>query len=70
MERVGAKLAGWGTIREEHYALLDEGYAVLEKIQADTDRDNFLGAEQSKEYGLIDDILVSRNKLAEQAAKD
>jgi len=33
----------------------------LEKIQADTDRDNFLGAEESKKYGLIDEILVSRS---------
>jgi ATP-dependent Clp protease protease subunit len=33
----------------------------MDKIQADTDRDNFLGAEQAREYGLIDEILVSRN---------
>ena len=32
----------------------------MDRIQSDTDRDNFLGAEQSKEYGLIDEILVSR----------
>ena len=32
----------------------------MEKIQTDTDRDNFLGAEEAKEYGLIDEILVSR----------
>src|SRR5210317_1850372 len=32
----------------------------LDKIQTDTDRDNFLGAEESRDYGLIDEILVSR----------
>jgi len=32
----------------------------MDKIQADTDRDNFLGAEEAREYGLIDEILVSR----------
>ena len=32
----------------------------MDKIQTDTDRDNFLGAEEAKEYGLIDEILVSR----------
>jgi ATP-dependent Clp protease protease subunit len=32
----------------------------MDKIQVDTDRDNFLGAEQAKEYGLIDEILVAR----------
>lgn len=30
----------------------------LEKIQADVERDYFMEADQAKEYGLIDDILV------------
>ncbi len=42
----------------------------MEKIQHDTDRDNFLGAEQSKDYGLIDQILVSRKEIAKQNATD
>ncbi len=29
----------------------------LEVIEHDTERDNFMTAEQSKEYGLIDDIF-------------
>ncbi len=29
----------------------------LERIQADTDRDNFMLAEEAKAYGLIDQIL-------------
>jgi ATP-dependent Clp protease protease subunit len=37
----------------------------MERIQADTDRDNFMGAEQSRDYGLIDDILVARGAPAE-----
>jgi ATP-dependent Clp protease protease subunit len=37
----------------------------MERIQADTDRDNFMGAEQSRDYGLIDQILVSRQAAAE-----
>jgi ATP-dependent Clp protease protease subunit len=37
----------------------------LEKIQTDTDRDNFLGADQARDYGLIDEILVSRKAHAE-----
>jgi ATP-dependent Clp protease protease subunit len=32
----------------------------LDKIQGDTDRDNFMGAEQAKEYGLIDEIIDRR----------
>jgi ATP-dependent Clp protease protease subunit len=30
----------------------------LEKIERDTDRDNFLSAEEAKEYGLIDEVIV------------
>jgi ATP-dependent Clp protease, protease subunit len=32
----------------------------LEKISFDTDRDNFMGADQAKEYGLIDEVLLYR----------
>ena len=33
----------------------------LEKIQQDTDRDNFLSSAQAVDYGLIDKVLTSRN---------
>lgn len=33
----------------------------LEKIQQDTDRDNFLSSQQAVDYGLIDKVLTSRN---------
>ncbi|WP_088809773.1 MULTISPECIES: ATP-dependent Clp endopeptidase proteolytic subunit ClpP [Listeria] len=36
---------------------------TLEVIARDTDRDNFMDAEQAKEYGLIDDIVVNKNNL-------
>ena len=32
----------------------------LETIQRDTERDNFMNAEQSKEYGLVDEVVGSR----------
>jgi ATP-dependent Clp protease protease subunit len=32
----------------------------LERIAADVERDHFLSAEESKQYGLVDDILVKR----------
>ena len=32
----------------------------IETIAKDTDRDNFMTAEQAKTYGLIDEIIVSR----------
>lgn len=33
----------------------------LDKIQKDTDRDFFMTAEVAKEYGIIDEVLVSRD---------
>lgn len=32
----------------------------LEQVEKDTDRDNYLSAEEAKEYGLIDEIFVKR----------
>jgi ATP-dependent Clp protease, protease subunit len=32
----------------------------IEKIQVDTDRDNFLGADDAVNYGLVDKVLMSR----------
>ncbi len=32
----------------------------LEKVAADTERDNFMSAEQAKNYGLIDEIIPPR----------
>jgi ATP-dependent Clp protease protease subunit len=34
-----------------------------EQILNDTDRDNFMGAEQAKTYGLVDDVLYQREGL-------
>ncbi|MDW4124454.1 ATP-dependent Clp endopeptidase proteolytic subunit ClpP [Staphylococcus saprophyticus] len=30
----------------------------IEKIEQDTDRDNFLSAEEAKDYGLVDQVMV------------
>ncbi|MBU0900239.1 ATP-dependent Clp endopeptidase proteolytic subunit ClpP [bacterium] len=38
----------------------------LEKIQRDTDRDFFMTAEIAKEYGIIDEILLSRESKEEK----
>jgi ATP-dependent Clp protease protease subunit len=34
----------------------------VETIERDTDRDNFLSAEESVKYGLVDKVLLSRNE--------
>jgi ATP-dependent Clp protease protease subunit len=36
---------------------------ALEKVRVDTDRDNFMGGEQAKAYGLIDAVLERRGQL-------
>ncbi|MDR1853303.1 MAG: ATP-dependent Clp endopeptidase proteolytic subunit ClpP [Azoarcus sp.] len=33
----------------------------VEQIEKDTDRDNFLSAEEAKEYGLIDKVMTTRD---------
>ena len=32
----------------------------LEKVAADTDRDNFMSADEAKEYGIIDTVITDR----------
>ena len=38
---------------------------ALEKIRLDTERDNFMGANEAREYGLIDEILAVREAPAQ-----
>lgn len=33
----------------------------MEEIERDTDRDHFMSAQEAKEYGLIDDVITSRD---------
>ena len=35
---------------------------TVEKVALDTERDNFMSAEESKAYGLIDQVLTHRVK--------
>ena len=37
----------------------------LEKLQLDTERDNYMSAQQAKEYGLIDEVITHRQGIAE-----
>ena len=34
----------------------------IEIVEQDTDRDNYMSAQEAKDYGLIDDIFVTRKK--------
>ena len=48
-------------IKEKLNQLLSEQTGQpLERIQQDTERDNFMTAAQAAEYGLVDKVLTSR----------
>lgn len=48
-------------IRERlNNVLADHTGQPLDRIQSDTDRDNFMSATDAKEYGLIDEVLSRR----------
>ena len=50
-------------IRQKLNALLANHTGQTEdRIQQDTERDNFMNAEQSKDYGLIDSVLQKRHE--------
>jgi ATP-dependent Clp protease protease subunit len=35
----------------------------MKKVQADTERDNFMSAVEANQYGIIDKVLASREEL-------
>ena len=50
-------------IRERLNTILAERTGQpLEKIQMDTERDNFMSADEAKEYGLIDEVRTKANR--------
>ncbi|NLW44463.1 MAG: ATP-dependent Clp endopeptidase proteolytic subunit ClpP [Syntrophomonadaceae bacterium] len=51
-------------MREKLNRILSERTGqTLERIQADTDRDYFMTAEEAKEYGIIDEVLYQPKRL-------
>ncbi len=48
--------------------LADDTGQPIDKIQKDTDRDFVMSAEESREYGLIDEVIVTREPAAVAAA--
>jgi ATP-dependent Clp protease protease subunit len=58
------------TVRSRLNKLLAEHTGKTESdIDRDTERDNFMSAEQSVEYGMIDKVLTSRDNTDEASAK-
>ena len=42
----------------------------LENVQRDTERDNFMSAEQARDYGLVDAVLDQRSNIPEEEASE
>lgn len=55
------------TRRELNQILSDVSGQRIEKVQADTERDNYLTAAEALDYGLIDRIVTSRDLAAKDA---
>lgn len=55
------------TRRELNQILSDASDQPIEKVQADTERDNYLTATEALDYGLIDRIVTSRDLAAKDA---
>ncbi|HEY1554392.1 MAG TPA: ATP-dependent Clp protease proteolytic subunit, partial [Kofleriaceae bacterium] len=41
----------------------------VDKIKNDTDRDNFMSSAQAKEYGIIDEVLITAKKKPDGSEK-
>ena len=55
------------TRRVLNQILSDASGQPIEKVQADTERDNYLTASEALDYGLIDRIVTSRDLAAKDA---
>ena len=55
------------TRHELNQILSDASGQPIEKVQADTERDNYLTATEALDYGLIDRIVTSRDIAAKDA---
>jgi len=45
--------------------LADHTGQKMEKVEQDTDRDYFMGAQEASDYGVIDQVLTSRKEVKE-----
>ncbi len=55
-------------IRERLNGILAEATGQdIETIQHDTERDNFMNADEAKEYGLVDAVMSSRTEAKKEA---
>ena len=49
--------------------LSDHTGQPIDKIRQDTERDHFLGADEAREYGLIDEVFINRSSVTKGSTK-
>lgn len=58
------------TLRERlNHILAKHTGRDLKKIEQDTDRNFYMSSDEAKEYGLIDEVMVRREKIRKKAEK-
>jgi ATP-dependent Clp protease protease subunit len=50
---------------ELNHILAKQTGQSVKKVEKDTDRDNFMSAEEAKDYGIIDEVLIQSQKKAD-----
>ncbi|TGD25054.1 ATP-dependent Clp protease proteolytic subunit [Companilactobacillus suantsaicola] len=50
------------TRKRLNHILADNSGQTFEKLQKDTDRDNYMTAQEAKDYGLIDEIMTNQKE--------
>ena len=49
-----------GLNEEGHTIISDHSHQPFDKVWADSDRDYWMTAEEAKEYGMVDEVLVRK----------
>ena len=48
-------------LKKELYTIIAEhSYTDFDKVWADSDRDYWMTAQEAKEYGMVDDVLIRK----------
>ena len=70
LKEMGDALHRLGALSDDEHAKITMRQAALDKIERDTDRDNFMTPDEAKAYGLVDDVVKSRKEIPGLIYKD
>lgn len=57
--------------KKELYTIIsDHSHTPFDKVWADSDRNYWMNAQEAKEYGMIDDVLVRKNNITDNTDSD